>query len=390
MASHCRLKSTPSRFSESPGALGAATAVAKRVLRCHTGTSMLAPRDLPVALLLVACGGSAKSAAPAAVAPRPVAAHRALTVADIAASATPAIVTIRTAQSLGTGFVVRSDGWIATNLHVLVGGARVRVTLRDQRVLDVVEILAASPDYDLALVRVEARGLPTLAMGDSDAMRPGDPVVAIGNPLGLEDTVSNGLVSARRKIGGLEVLQVSAPIAPGSSGGPLFNERGEVVGVATALLQGGQNLNFGVPIRYLTPMMKQPAPISLSEFAALMAQFHSGADKPDRNVPRHPLSILDGCSTQAQRLIVHALGEAIEAGAPLYNHGSPGACYHLYDGAAADLARRLPGTCRGPARALADAQKRAAALGDAGAQAWALRDGFDGLLDVIVRKQGGD
>ena len=152
------------------------------------------------------------------------------------------------------------------------------MTLRDQRVLDVVEILAASPDYNLALVRVEARGLPTLAMGDSDAMRPGDPVVAIGNPLGLEDTVSNGLVSARRKIGGLEVLQVSAPIAPGSSGGPLFNERGEVVGVATALLQGGQNLNFGVPIRYLTPMMKQPAPRrTASSFRAICTNSASKA-----------------------------------------------------------------------------------------------------------------
>jgi len=351
---------------------------------------MVALRGLPVALLLVACGGPAKSVGPAAVAPRPVAAHRVLTVADIAASATPAIVTIRTTQSLGTGFIVRSDGWIATNLHVLLGGARVRVTLRDQRVLDVVEILAASPDYDLALVRVDARGLPALAIGDSDAMRPGDPVVAIGNPLGLEDTVSNGLVSARRKIGAFEVLQVSAPIAPGSSGGPLFNERGEVVGVATALLQGGQNLNFGVPIRYLTPMMRQPAPIPLSEFAALMAQFHPEAGNQDRHVPRHPLSILDGCSTHTQRLIVHTLGEAIEAGAPLYNRGSPVACYHLYDGAAADLARRLPAACRGPAKALADAQKRAAALGDAGAQAWSLRDGFDGLLDVIARKQGGD
>jgi hypothetical protein len=324
-------------------------------------------------------------------APVPVAAPaaRPLTPADIAAHALPAVVTIRTARSLGTGFIVRGDGWIATNLHVLVGGgARVVVALRDGRELPIVELLAASPEHDLALVRVDARGLPALALGNSDAMRPGDPVVAIGNPMGLEATVSNGLVSARRKVEGLEVLQVSAPIAPGSSGGPLFNERGEVIGVATALLTGGQNLAFGVPVSYLAPMIDQPAPMPFAEFAALIAHVHDAtAPKIRRNVPHHPVSVLDGCPQDAQRLVVKMLGEAIEAGAPLYNAGNPGACYHVYDGAASDLGRRLPPACRGPTKALADAQRRAAALGDPAAQAWAMRDAFDGLLDVVARKQ---
>jgi hypothetical protein len=312
-----------------------------------------------------------------------------MTPADIAARGMPAVVTMRTAQSLGTGFLVRPDGWIATNLHVVVGGPKVKVTLRDGRELDVVEVLAASPEHDLALVRVEARGLPTVSIGDSDRMRPGDPVVAIGNPLGLEDTVSNGLVSARRRLeDGFEVLQVSAPIAPGSSGGPLFNERGEVIGIATAVLQGGQNINFGVPVRYLLPMIKEPAPMPFSEFAALIAQVR-GASTPKvkRNVPHHPLALLDGCSQDAQKLVVKMLGDAIEVGAPLYNDGKADACYHVYDGAAADLARKLPPACKGPSKALADAQKRAAALGDPTAQAWAMRDAFDGLLEVIARKQ---
>jgi hypothetical protein len=328
--------------------------------------------------------GPARAPAPAVAAPRP------LTPADIAARALPAVVTIRTARSLGTGFVVRADGWIATNLHVVVGGGpRVVVTLRDGRELPLVELLAASPDHDLALVRVDARGLPALALGNSDAMRPGDPVVAIGNPMGLEDTVSNGLVSARRKVeGGLEVLQVSAPIAPGSSGGPLFNDRGEVIGVATAVLTSGQNLAFGVPTSYLAPMIRQPAPMPFSEFAALLAHVHeANAPKVKRNVPHHPIALLDACPQDAQRLVVKMLGEAIETGAPLYNEGKPGACYHVYDGAASDLGRRLPPACRGAARALADAQRRAASLDDPVAQAWAMRDAFDGLLDVIARKQ---
>jgi serine protease Do len=344
-----------------------------------------------LALLLVACGGSKPvPASPSAPAPpHPPVPPQALTVADIAARALPAVVTIRTAQSLGTGFVVRSDGWIATNLHVIVGGPRVRVTLRDERELDVVELLAASPEYDLALVRVQARGLRTVSLGDSDSMRPGDPVVAIGNPLGLEDTVSNGLVSARRKFDGFEVLQVSAPIAAGSSGGPLFNEHGEVVGIATAILRGGQNLNFGVPVRYLAPMMKQPTPVPFSEFASMVARLRRVASsKVERNVPHHPLTILDGCTTQSQKLAVRLLGEAIEAGSPLYNEGNPDACYHMYDGAASDLVRKLPAACKGPAKVLGDAQKHAASLPDVVSRAWAMRDAFDGLLDVIARKQG--
>jgi S1-C subfamily serine protease len=327
---------------------------------------------------------SPSAAAPSALAPRP------LTPADIAARALPAVVTIRTPRSMGTGFVVRADGWVATNLHVLLGGgARVVVALRDGRELPIVEMLAASPEHDLALVRVDARGLPSLALGDSNAMRPGDPIVAIGNPMGLEATVSNGLVSARRKVdGGLEVLQVSAPIAPGSSGGPLFNERGEVVGVATAVLTGGQNLAFGVPVAYLAPMIEQPAPMPFAEFVALLAHVHEASTpRVRRSVPHHPLSTLDGCPQEAQRLIVKMLGEAIEAGAPLYNAGNPGACYHVYDGAASDLGRRLPPACHGPAKALADGQRRAAALADPIAQAWAMRDAFDGLLEVVARKQ---
>jgi serine protease Do len=351
-------------------------------------------RALPLAVGLVACSAP-RAPAPAPPPVRAVSVDAGaqpgpLTVADIAARALPSIVTIRTAESLGTGFVVRSDGWIATNMHVIVGGPRVRVTLRDEREFDVVDLLAVSAEYDLALVRVKAHGLQTVSLGDSDIVRPGDPVIAIGNPLGLEDTVSNGLVSARRTINGFEVLQVSAPIAPGSSGGPLFNERGEVVGIATAVMQGGQNLNFGVPARYLAPMIKQAAPMPFAAFAARVAQLRrASAPKIERKVPRHPISILDGCSTESQKIIVRLLGDAIEAGSTLFNDGNPDACYHLYEGAASDVVRRIPAGCKRPAKVLVDVQRRAATLTETTAQAWALRDAFDGLLDVIARKHGG-
>jgi serine protease Do len=336
-----------------------------------------------------ACAHTPKTQ-PATAAP---AAHTTLTPAQIAARALPAVVTMRTDESLGTGFVVRADGWIATNFHVVVGGPRVKVTLRDGRELDVVEVLNASINHDLVLVRVEAKELPTLKLGDSDAMHPGDSVVAIGNPMGLEDTVSNGLVSGRRKDdSGVEFLQVSAPISPGSSGGPIINDRGEVIGIAEQVLVQGQNLNFAVPIRYLLPLMQKPEPIPFKEFAALVDQMRAqaraaGGQKEHRHVPHHPLSILDGCSQDAQRLVVKTLGDAIGVGAPLYNDGNPDACYRVYDGAASNLERKLPPACKGPIKALADAQSRAGALGDPDRAAWAMRDAFDGLLEVIARKQ---
>jgi serine protease Do len=343
-------------------------------------------------LVLLGCASCVPRAAvvtpPAVVAVAP-AQPRPLTPADIAARSLPSVVTMRTSHTLGTGFIVRADGWIATNLHVLTGGPRVVATLRDGRELAVVEVLSASPGHDLALVRVEAHGLPALTLGDSDAMRPGDPIVAIGNPMGLEDTVSNGLVSARRKVTvELEVLQVSAPIAPGSSGGPLFNERGEVIGVATAVVEGGQNLAFGVPVRYLVPMMAKPEPMPFAQFATLLATLReASAPKARRGGPHYPVSLLDACPQEAQKLTVKMLGSAIEAGAPLFNGGKPDACYHVYDGAASDLVRKYGSACRGPAKALGDAQHRAASLNEPSAQAWALRDAFDALLDVIARKQ---
>ncbi|MCL2447865.1 MAG: S1C family serine protease [Polyangiaceae bacterium] len=363
---------------------------------------MLARWSLPlgcfvarVATVLLLAGCATSASRPAAQAPPEPAAvtgvpSHLLSPAEIAARALPSVVTIRTSDSLGTGFVVRPDGWIATNLHVIVGAAHAKVTLRGERELDVVDVLAMSAEHDLALLRVEARGLSALPLGDSDAMRPGDPVVAIGNPLGLEDTVSNGLVSARRKgDDGTEFLQISAPIAPGSSGGPIFNDRGEVVGIAVAILEEGQNLNFGVPARYLTPLIRKAAPIPFAQFAKLMARLRGEtAPKVERSVPHHPLTLLDGCSEAAQRLMAQMIEDAVEVGAPLYNAGKAGACYHVYDGAASDLVRKLPLACRGPARALGDAQRRAATLPSAVAQAWAMRDAFDGLIDVIARKRG--
>ena len=311
------------------------------------------------------------------------------TPAEIAARSTPAIVTVRTGDGLGTGFVVRKEGWVATNFHVVRGATEVSVVFSDHREFKVVEIMNANRLHDLVILRIDAKDLPVLKLGDSDRVRPGDSVLAIGHPLGLEDTVSNGLISAVREVhAGLTVLQISAPIAPGSSGGPLFNDHGEVIGVATAVSTSGQNLNFGLPSKYVKDLVEHPHPISMDLFAAAMLsiqrQAQAGHDHP-RDIPHHDLKILNGCTAANKELIFRTLQDAIEVGAPLYNQGKLSACYHIYEGAAADLAQRLPRACGGPKQALSVGRRRAAKMTDPGEQAWAMRDSFDGVLELLER-----
>ena len=346
------------------------------------------------ALALALAGSACATPAPIVVAPPPpvatVAPSTALTPAQIAARSTPGIVSIRSATGLGTGFVVRKDGWIATNLHVIVGARELVVATPDRHEYPVIDVLGADPTHDLALLRIDAGDLRVLALGDSDAVRAGDAIVAIGHPLGLEDTVSNGLVSAIRVIDPARtVLQISAPIAPGSSGGPLFSDKGEVVGVATAYSTEGQNLNFGVPVRYLKAMLEDPHAVPLAVFAAVTGPSERRMPKIQRDVPVHDLAFLDGCSDDDLERAGRIIAEAIDVGAPVYNEHHFAACYHIYEGAALDVEKRTPTACKGPKKAMHDGRQRALKLDDPSAQAWAMRDAFDGLLDVMSRKLGG-
>nr|PZN18853.1 MAG: serine protease [Pseudomonadota bacterium] len=303
--------------------------------------------------------------------------------ADIAESAVPSIVAIVTETGFGTGFVISPDGLIATNLHVVAGQKKILVVLKGAKI-PVTEVFGDDPERDLVILRIPARNLSPLPLGDSNAVRPGQSVVAIGHPLGLEHTVSNGLVSAVRDVTPeLSVLQISAPIAPGSSGGPLFNDRGEVIGIATAVLVGGQNLNFGVPVNYLKDLLGRPVAMGMEAFATSTAE--PSLPKVERKIPKHPTSALKGCKPEAIALIVRSIKSAIEVGAPLYNGGDFASCYHVYAGAALDLERKLGKSCRKPARALAEGRRRAEKLTAPHEQAWAMRDAFDGLLDVIGR-----
>ena len=160
----------------------------------------------------------------------------------------------------GSGFIVEPNGYILTNHHLVPGPGRIRVRLADKRELHAVRV-GSDPSTDLALIKVEARGLPTVVLGDSDRLRVGDWVCAIGNPLEFDHTVTAGVVSSLgRKIFNQSFdayIQTDAAINPGNSGGPLVNMRGEAVGINAAVSSDAQGIGFAVPINLARAVLGQ-------------------------------------------------------------------------------------------------------------------------------------
>jgi S1-C subfamily serine protease len=156
----------------------------------------------------------------------------------------------------GTGFLVSPDGMIVTNYHVIEAGNVAIVKFPDGTILPVDGVLAADKVRDLAVIKVGGKTFRTLPLGNSDRIQVGEDVVAIGNPLGLELTVSNGIISGLRDLKNGKFLQTTAPISPGSSGGPLFNMFGVVVGINSMYLEGGENLNFAIPVNDAKHLLK--------------------------------------------------------------------------------------------------------------------------------------
>ena len=155
-------------------------------------------------------------------------------------------------QSLGTGFIISKDGYIITNFHMVEDSSEIKVKISDGRELKA-KVVGRDSKTDLALLKISSlfENLPVLSLGDSEKIRVGDWVLAVGNPFGLEHTVTQGIISATGRVLGSgpydNFLQTDAPINPGNSGGPLVNLKGEVIGINTAIVSGGTGIGFAIP-----------------------------------------------------------------------------------------------------------------------------------------------
>ena len=211
------------------------------------------------------------------------------------------VVLIENPDGLGSGFIINDRGYCVTNFHVVEGQTRIAVTIFhraengdfERRAIRDVKILALNPHFDLALLEIPAQKDLTFRpvfIAEDDSQREGDSVFAIGSPLGLERSVSEGIVSTRnRNMEGIVYIQTTAQINPGNSGGPLFNDKGQVVGVINMKLTFGEGLGFAIPVTYLKHFLR-----NRDAFAFDRTNPNTGyhyMEPPKRSNPKQPYEV---------------------------------------------------------------------------------------------------
>lgn len=227
------------------------------------------PVLLPV-LWFAACGLTMAKPKPKAPGP-----ETKKSVPELTSAARPSIVTVTQIgrggeqEALGTGFVVSKDGLIATNMHVIGNSRRIQVQLHDGSHHDVTEIHATDPSLDLAIIKINKQDLTPLALGDSDKIKQGQPIMVIGNPQGLEFSVVEGVVSALREIEETTMIQIAIPIEEGNSGGPLIDMEGKVQGIITLKSAVTNNLGFAHPVNQLKLLLDKPNPVPMSRWLTI-------------------------------------------------------------------------------------------------------------------------
>ncbi len=234
-------------------------------------------RIAAVCLLLLNTMAIADDEAPADAAPtiRPQTVAGERSVEELAKTVKPAVVVVSfrgrdgERQGLGTGFIIDAQGLVATNLHVIGEARPISVRLMDGREFEVTAVHATERSQDLAILKIDGQQLPALPLGNSDELKDGQSVVAIGNPLGLEHSVVAGVLSGRREIDGRSMLQIAIPIERGNSGGPLLDRFGRVHGLLTMKSLKTDNLGFAVPVNALKPLIEKPNPIAMSQWLTI-------------------------------------------------------------------------------------------------------------------------
>jgi S1-C subfamily serine protease len=213
------------------------------------------------------------------------------------------------AVSQGSGFIITSDGLAGSNYHVIRGAVQAVAECCNGRIFEVRSIEGVDLEKDLVVFQLYERGstqkpqdLPHVTLGSSKDVTVGQKVIAIGSPQGLENTVSDGILSAVREYKSTRYLQITAPISPGSSGGPVLNEKGKMVGVATFQFETGQNLNFAVDAEHIRPLIDEHFGFSLTAFQSTFGKsnqkksrtVNSEANHDDSSYEQHKVSPLTG------------------------------------------------------------------------------------------------
>ncbi|WP_020472897.1 transglutaminase family protein [Zavarzinella formosa] len=202
---------------------------------------------------------------------------KAKTVEEIAEQLKPSICVITSRgreakrENLGTGFVVSADGLIATNAHVIGEGRPISVEFADGRKFDATAIHAHDTKRDMAIIKIDAKDLKPIPLGDSDALKDGQGVLALGNPKGLKHSVVSGVVSGKREIEGRKMIQIAIPVEPGNSGGPLVDLFGRVQGIITLKSLVTDNLGFAGSVNELKPLLKKPNTVPMAAWVTIGA-----------------------------------------------------------------------------------------------------------------------
>ncbi len=307
-----------------------------------------------------------------------------LSTSDIASRSMPAVVTIRTGNGFGTGFAVGNHGFVVTNYHIIAAQSSIAVEF-DDRVEYISEIAAFSATLDLAILPVSGLKI-ALPMADRDHVELGDPVLAIGHPAGFTSSVAAGIVSSiRTNESNTEQFQTTLPMMAGSSGGPLLDRHGRVIGVIQAAALNMQPLTFAIPIGQVKPLLykavRAPDPIPIAEFARLTAPPEREVEFPPKPTPAPPVAprVLQGCTRADRVLIADTAEETLHAGRHLCDVEPNLSCVYVYLGATLALEKHLSATCTGARAMLSNARTDAVKLTDAKTHEKALQALFESL-----------
>lgn len=307
-----------------------------------------------------------------------------LTAAGVFLRSRDSIVTVEAGNKQGTGFVVHSGGLVVTNVHVVAGAKSATVVAGDGTRIPVESVYAYDLKRDLAVLRIRHK-LPSLALASGDLLVPGQQIVAIGNPLGLEASISEGVVSGVRQLKvGPRVIQISAAISPGSSGGPILDQWGSVVGVATFKLRGGENLAFGMPVEYVRRALEKPTRSSLERFAQLTRESEPAETEGETLDPK----VLAGCGDADLVELDTALGHKLDAIVPLTQAGDPSVLATFLAGTAAECERRLSPACKEPKALLQRASSAAFQAKTEAERVAQLASALRGLKRAASRERG--